>query len=252
MVMRDTFQLNREIAKTVNLSKDPPKDQPYPDQPIRSDDARGHKTAVLIATGPSLSPEQLNIVGDANVFSFGINNTYQIIPWLDVHLSCDGPWWRWYGHDPALREHSAESFTWYPDVAEWLGIRYIKAVDKRGISTDPGIIHINCGSGPMMMNLACHYGFEKLVLIGHDMKFAKDYDGRRRKIGSEPRHYFGEYPGPLRHFPSVRVRQGVLDGLIERYKQIAPEIADLGIDVVNCTPGSALDCFRMSTLEKEL
>jgi hypothetical protein len=107
----------------------------------------------------------------------------------------------------------------------------------------------------MAINLALHLGVRKLLLIGHDMKFAPDYDGRRKKIGSADRHFFGEYPKELQHWPSVKIgrsKPGVIDGLIESYNTMPPDLKKGGMEVVNCTPGSALPTFRMSTLKDEL
>jgi len=153
-----------------------------------------------------------------------------------------------------LRKLPCEKFTWYPEFAKEFGIRYIKAIVKDGISLDPGIVHINHGSGPMMLNLAILYGCSKIVLIGHDMKFAPDYAPAEQLPGATPRHYFGEYPKPLQHWPSVKVRQGVLDGLIEAYTKINAQIVrdKISVDVVNCTTDTALTMFRCSDLEKEL
>ena len=86
------------------------------------------------------------------------------------------------------------------------------------------------------------------------MKFAPDYNPRQQDPGSTPRHYFGEYPGPLQHWPSVKVGRsspGVIDGLIEAYDTMIPVLKTAGIQVLNCTPGSALTSFPMSTLEDE-
>ena len=87
------------------------------------------------------------------------------------------------------------------------------------------------------------------------MKFAKDYDGKNKKPGSTPRHYFGEYPKKLDHFPrsseSVN-KNGEIIGLIKNYKAMIPDLNEQGVEVINCTPNSALKCFKMSTLEKEL
>jgi len=148
-----------------------------------------------------------------------------------------------------------EKWTWYPEFAERFGINYIFGEERKtGLSLDPRIVHINHGSGPMIMNLAILYGCSKLVLIGHDMKFAKDYNPQKQEPGSIPRHYFGEYPKKLQHWPSVKVRQGVLDGLIEAYTKIKADIdaRQISVDVVNCTPGSALKMFRTGELEKEI
>lgn len=259
MKRSDTFQMTAEIQKEIDLAKKPPASSPMA-EPVEAKyiDA----TAVLIATGPSLTQDQLDLVRQkqltGDVVTFGINNTYQSYPWLDVFLSCDGPWWRWYWNDPVLREMSKSTmmWTWYPEFAEEFGINYIRAIVKDGLCLEPSTVHINHGSGPMMMNLALHYGISKMVLIGHDMKFAPDYDGRKQFVGSTPRHYFGEYPKPLQHWPSVKVRQGVLDGLIEAYTKIQAQISTdpllKTLDVVNCTTDTALNMFRRGDLEKEI
>lgn len=216
------------------------------------------ETAVLIATGPSVSQKQVNFVyekqqaGKCKVIT--INNAYQVLPSTNVHISCNDDWWTYYwSRDQALRELSCAKYTWYKAIANQLDITYIKAVVKDGLSEDPRIIHINHGSGPMAINLALHYGVKRLLLIGHDMKFAANYNGKRKKAGSSSRHYFGEYPKKLQHWPSVKVgKTGTLNGLITAYDTMVPQIPDLGMEVINCTPKSALTTFPLSTLEKEL
>lgn len=215
------------------------------------------ETAVLIATGPSLTDEQLNFVRASNAKVFTINNVYQRYPETDVHLSCDFPWWcHYFPTDVRLQELKAPRYTWHPVIAKEYGIDYIKGVDKPGLSTDRSVIHINHGSGPMAINLAAHYGISKLILIGHDMKFAPDYKPHQQDPGSVSRHYFDEYPKHLQHWPSVKVGKsapGVLDGLIERYDQMTYQLENVfGMDVVNCTPGSALTTFRKGDLATEL
>lgn len=231
-----------ENLEVVNLSKAPPKNQPYPENPVEPL-FQGY-TGVLVATGPSLDARQLFQLSQLHtadrVKVFTINNVYMVYPRTDVHLSCDGPWWRWYWQkSPELRELSCPKYTWYPDLAEKFGIDYVKAIVKDGLSTDPGIVHINHGSGPMMMNLAYHYGIRDVILLGHDMRFAPDYNAAKRQPGSFPRHYFGEYPKPLQHWPSVKVKpDGKLEGLIETYRKMPFD--ELGMTVTSCTPDSAL------------
>lgn len=218
------------------------------------------ETAVLIATGPSITVEQLAFIeqhhaaGNCRVFT--VNNAYQHVSWTDVHLSCNGTWWQWYyPRSKELRNLPCLKYTWYPKLAEKFNINYISAIVKDGLSTDPTAVHINHGSGPMCINLALHFGIKRLLLIGHDMKFAPDYDGKCQKIGSKSRHFFDEYPKILQHWPSVKVglsKPGVLDGLIEVYEKMVPQLKTVGMEIINCTPDSALTTFPMSTLEKEL
>ena len=248
---------NDELEKLMRTgTNQPPKTSP-PADPILP--LFKGETGIIVGTGPSLSNEQLDLVNSAKLFGdarvFAINNSFEKVEATDVQLSCDGPWWRYYWPRwKELRELPAMKFTWYPEIAKNFGIKYIRAIVKEGLSTDPGIVHINHGSGPMIINLALHFGISRLLLIGHDMKFAPDYDGLKRKAGSSPRHYFGEYPKQLQHWPSVKVRQGVLNGLITSYDSIQNDIQKRNIDleIINCTPGSALTSFPISTLEKEL
>ena len=233
---------NREVEL---LSKNPPKNPPYPKNPVQP--LFKGSIGILVATGPSLTQTQLDLLRGLHteglVKVFCINNVFMVYPETDVHLSCDGPWWRWYWpKNEQLRNLPCPKYTWYPNLAESFGINYIKAIVKDGLSTDPGIVHINHGSGPMMLNLAYHYGIRDMVLLGHDMRFAPDYNAQKQFPGSFPRHYFGEYPKPLRHWPSVKVKpDGKLEGLIETYRKMPFE--ELGINIVNCTPESALDMF---------
>jgi len=215
------------------------------------------ETAILAATGPSVK-EQVKEIRDAKSGNrckiITVNNSYELFPFADAHISCNLDWWRHYWPKSAiLREMGCPKFTWYKKIADEYGIQYVKAIVKDGLSTDPQILHINHGSGPMGINLALHLGVKKLLLVGHDMKFAKDYNGRIKKAGSTDRHFFGEYPKQLQHWPSVKVGgNGNLNGLIEVYNKIAKQLPSLDMKIINCTPNSVLKSFPMSTLEKEL
>lgn len=251
--MRQNDELERLMKTGTNQpSKTSPKADPI--LPLFKGE-----TGIIVATGPSLKKDQLEVINTSRSRNqcrvFTINNSFEKVAQTDVQLSCDGPWWRYYWPRwKELRELPAMMFTWYPELAEQFGIEYIQAIVKNGLSTDPGVVHINHGSGPMMINLALHFGISRLLLIGHDMKFASDYNAAKRDPGSSPRHYFGEYPDVLQHWPSVKVKQGVLDGLITAYNGIQNDIYNRGIplEIINCTPGSALTSFPTSTLEKEL
>ena len=217
------------------------------------------ETAILVATGPSIK-YQVNKIRAAKMGKrcriITVNNAYEIAPFADAHISCNDDWWEYYWPKSAvLREMACPKYTWYQHLAKRYGIQYVKAVVEDGLSTDPRIIHINHGSGPMGINLALHLGIKKLLLVGHDMKFANDYDGARRKAGSTDRHFFGEYPPELQHWPSVKIgksKPGVIDGLIEAYDKMVPQLPSLEMDIINCTPGTALTSFPISTLGKEL
>lgn len=108
------------------------------------------------------------------------------------------------------------------------------------------MIHHGHGSGFSLLNLAYLMGAERIVLLGYDMKYAPDYDGRTKEIGSAPRHYFGEYPEALQHWPSVQVKAGVHVELVELYRSVARQGL---VEILNASPDSAIDCFPKVSID---
>lgn len=221
------------------------------------------ETVVIVATGPSLNKEQIDFINAARHYNhcriMTVNNSYQLFNYVDIHVACNDNWWEHYWWEDKklqeIRDYGGDLWTRYEYLAEEYKINFIDSIVKDGLSRDAEVVHINHGSGPMAINIAYLYGFRKMILVGHDMKFAKDYNGKKKKVGSTPRHYFGEYPSHIQHFPrsseSVDI-DGNIIGLIAAYKKMIPDLEKSGIDIVNCTPNSSLTCFRNSILSKEL
>lgn len=215
------------------------------------------ETVVVVATGPSLTQQQADYIGEARRLSkckvLTINNSFLLCPFADIHVACNDNWWDYYWNHPMLSAMKAEKWTRYKHQAEKYNINYIDSVDEPGLSKNQNLVHINKGSGPMAINFATLYGFSKIILVGHDMSFAEDYNGNTKNPGSTPRHFFGEYPEVMQHFPRSTqsiAPDGTIIGLIQAYSGMIDDLSDL--DVVNCTPGSKLPSFRLSPLETEL
>lgn len=177
---------------------------------------------------------------------FGMNHVWRDFPTLDVFLSCNP---EYYDHhwDDGLKDHPAEKWTWDKMTAEEYGIRYIEGRWDDGFSTNPKYLHYGHSSGFQLPGIAYHYDVRKMLLIGYDMAYAHDYDGKANRIGSKPRHYFGEYAPDLQHWPSVKIKNGVFTELIEQFEKV--KIINPNIEIINCTPGSAMTCFPMMDLE---
>lgn len=187
------------------------------------------KIGIIIGTGPSLTQEQLNQV--SHLKKFGVNNAFEFD--LDVHLACNWQWWDVYWDQ--IKDYRCDKWTPRIESAEKYGINYIEERWADGLSTDPSYIHAHHGSGPQVVNLALHYGVKTMILIGWDMCYR------------EKRHYFGEYPKSLQHFPRVGPN-GEMTGLIKEMETINPE--DYGIEIINCSPESALTCFPLKSLSE--
>ena len=195
---------------------------------------------VIIATGPSLGEDEIAWALEKQKQGwglFGVNNVYQVCPWIDVLMSCNIEWWDWYWNDDELlRRAPFDKWTWDKATAEKCGIRYIEGRWGDSLSTDPSYIHYGHASGYQILGLAYHYGIREFYLLGYDMAYPP----------GKPRHFFGEYPKPLYHNPRTG-KNGEFLGLIKQFETINEE--ELGIKVYNLNPHSALDHFEKATTD---
>lgn len=160
------------------------------------------------------------------------------MPDLAVLWGTNGAFWDHYW--PEAQHHPAEKWTVNVEAAERYGLNWIAEKNAKGLSSDPALIHHGHGGGYSMLNLAYLMGAERIVLLGYDLKYASDYDGHTQRIGSGPRHYFGEYPSDLQHWPKMKVKNGIHEELVEFYRSVAAQNL---VEIINCTPDSAIDCY---------
>jgi len=200
---------------------------------------------IVIGTGPSLTQEAIELINASSLPKFGCNNTYQVCE-LTALLACNPEWWDYYWED--VRKGEFTKWTWDKPTSEKYGIAYIKGEWGDSLSTDPEVIHYGHSSGYQLLNLAYHFGVREFVLCGYDLRYPRNYDRNARRPGGD-RHFFGEYAPELEHWPMVGP-SGEMTGLLDCYRTI--DAKELGIRIINCSPGSALDFFEMGKLENEL
>lgn len=206
--------------------------------------------AILLGTGPSVTPAVLERVRASGLPVYGCNNTYQVCT-LTALLACNPEWWDWYWpRDAALREGAFQKWTWDEPTARKYGLRHVRGEWGDGLSREPGVIRYGHSSGYQLLGIAYHAGVREMVLVGYDLRYPRGYDGQRQIAGGN-RHYFGEYPPALQHWTKFNIGpNGEMNGLLDCYRTIRP--AEYGLRIVNCTPGSALDCFETAALESEI
>jgi hypothetical protein len=106
-------------------------------------------------------------------------------------------------------------------------------IDAPGFSHIPARIHYGNCSGFQAINLAILFGATRIILVGFDMR-----------VVNGQRHFFGDHPAPL--------------GNACQYEHFLPAFEAAArtlprhISIVNCTPGSALKCFPMASLDAAL
>lgn len=212
-------------------------------------DWRG-RTAIIIASGPGLTEEQVEFTADStsrmlryvpgrpvqeqmwhpDCFRIiAVNSTFELAPWADVTYAGDLQWWKKYHKEvPA----SMQRWTCDHQAEHHYKINRVKGVNRPGLGLN--VLHTGGNSGYQAINLAFLFGCRRILLLGFTMRVI---DGRK--------HWHPDHPAPL--------TQVVLpDEWRHKFTKMADDLKAFGCTVVNCDPLSALTCFPMSTIEEEL
>lgn len=191
------------------------------------------KTIVILASGPSLTGQQIAAATASGHHVIAVNATYKAAPQANTLYSGDFLFFKTYITDIRATFKGA---VWTQDssaAARWPEIRRIKGVNREGLGREH--IHINGNSGAQAINLAYLWKAKRIVLLGYDMKLGPKGE----------RHHHADHPKPC-------VQNQTFLEWMHKLAKVARDLKAEGVDVVNCTPGSAMTCFRMGELEKEL
>lgn len=185
------------------------------------------ETIVCIGTGPSLTEaDVVSVRGRARVIA--INDAYRLAPWADVLLGSDSKWWKWQlrQRPSEIRSFSGLKFTMH--APQMRDVVRLKATGVDGLEQSPhGLRHGRCG-GYQAINLAVLLGAARIVLLGYDMT---GYGTKTHFFGHHADHSKPLYRICLRYFPTL----------------VKP-LKALGIEVVNCSRESAIECFLKRAL----
>lgn len=161
-----------------------------------------------------------------------VNCTFRLVPWARCLYAGDLQWWERYGAEAA--DFAGEKWTRDESAAIRYRLRYVRRRDGRGLCRERGAVNSGGNSGYQAVNLAYHFGATQIVLLGFDM--------HRQKGG----HWHGEHHGmlsaPAQHIAVWRREFGAL----------AHDLKAAGVNVVNATEGSALNCFPKAPMVQAL
>lgn len=186
------------------------------------------ETVVCIGGGPSLTPDDVDFVrGKARVIA--INNAYQLAPWADVLYACDDKWWRWH---KGVADFEGLTYSMKQAARRWNPkVQIVRNAGESGLELNPGRgLKTGRNSGYQAINLAVHFGARRILLLGYDMR-------------GGAKHWFGEHPD--RSKPPF-------SSCIRLFQTLVKPLNALGIEVVNCTPGTSLQCFPQMPLAEAL
>lgn len=201
------------------------------------------RVGVIVCTGPSLTQGQLDKV--KHLKRFGANRTFEFD--LDVIAGCN--WQFWHHYWDQIKDYRCHKWATldYEKVKHFPGLNYIQAKFMDGLSRDKSCIAHHHSTGPQLLNIAYHYGCKVMLLIGWDMRYPGKVD---RYTYNGKRHYFGEDELTKNHWPINVSGDGTMNGFIKPVLTINPE--DYGIEIINCTPDSALTHFPSMSLDDAL
>ena len=193
------------------------------------------QTLACLGGGPSLNQDQVELLrGRARVIA--VNDAWRLAPWAEVLYACDWRWWLKHDGVPEFRglkvtlSNSCGHLDAYPDI------KIVENTGSQGLERAPTGLRTGRNGGYQAINLALHLGARRILLLGYDMK--ADAAGRT--------HWFGDHADwPTR----ASVFAGVM---LPHFAGLATELEALGVAVLNCTPGSALDVFPKIPLEQAL
>lgn len=89
-------------------------------------------------------------------------------------------------------------------------------------------------SGYQVLNLLYFLGAKKIILLGYDMKMKGNLS-----------HWHGDHPNELNRFSNYK-------DWCQKFNQLAQDLKDEGVKVINATRETALNCFDRLSLEEAL
>lgn len=187
------------------------------------------KTVAILASGPSLSLADLEVVRAANIPAIAINTTFQRAPWASMLYAADMSWWMTYSSTALLFEGLKVTSC---DEVPFKAVNHLKVTGLRGFDQDPGSIRTGMHSGYQALHIAMRAGAKRVLLLGMDMTAER---------GS---HWHGDHPKGLGN-----AHETLYDKMRELFKTILPPVKALGVEVINCSLQSKLDIFEKQPIE---
>ena len=82
---------------------------------ISTPSSTGATTAVVVASGPSLTDEQIALVEHSDVLTIAVNNSYEKLQHPDAVYACDYLWWKF--NHMKVKQNIPRSRLWTQDRA---------------------------------------------------------------------------------------------------------------------------------------
>lgn len=209
------------------------------------------ETVVVVCSGPSARLAPLHLAqGRARVVV--VNESWRLAPWADACYSCDWPWWAHRGPTPdqfpgdrvSGRQPSDSEARHQLDATQrefMAGLLSLPVFGgerhKPPILPMDGPVTGGSMSGFQVVGRLAQARVARILLVGVD---CIEDQGRKHWHGPHA-HPNGSNPAPSR-----------IRAWIAQWTRAAPELKSLGIEVVNCSMESGVECFTKQKLKSAL
>lgn len=199
-------------------------------------------TVYIIGGGPSVAEQDLTLLHDKRVI--GVNQAYKLGSWVDVLWFGDKKWYP--SQLPAIRKFGGLIITCAQEARmekRWKRVRYVGRGRQAGLETERRT-HIgwNSNSGASAINVAYWLGAKTVVLLGFECSLPENPRDRNART-----HWHDDYE------PRWDKRRSQLVDVYSRFLRYWPIVkkdADrVGLEILNATPGGALEEFPRVKLE---
>lgn len=213
-----------------------------------------NKKCVIVATGPSLTIHDLDILASKNIITFSMNTVYkcfQKTEWRpDYYVLADNECIRIYGEEICNSDLNVKFITndfisgIDDSKSKTYKLNMIHDLPKEGLLRFSGDISRNVycmqGGGSVVyicLQVAIYMGFSEIYLLGADCNY--DYDGKHHFIDN----YYNEDD-------DYKKRQFNYKGVFLEYQSAKYYAEQHGVRIYNATRGGKLEIFERVNFEQ--
>ena len=170
-----------------------------------------------------------------------VNDGYKLGSWPDICFFGDHGWYKI--HRQLLAQWTGLKITCCPALKENSdGIKWLRRDPDRklGLSENPRRLAWGLNSGSSAINLAVHLGVRQVILLGFDMQHQPGQIHWHQGHGNERRPDGSLRPGPN----YAKWMQGLAI--------MAKDAIRLGVEIINCSPGTAITAFPVANIREVL
>jgi len=205
------------------------------------------QTAVILGGGPSLEGfdyKALWVQPRPRVIA--INDSWRLCPWADLFYFCDTAWFQEQARVNRLSVDLSTDFRGVANTGRMVKggedpatdprVRMVRFTGQIGLEwREKDAVRHGSNSGYQVLNLAYHLGVARVLLLGYDMKVNR----QKTHWHNAPRPAASSMARSLADFAAL-------------FQYLVDPMKRAGVDILNCTPGSALKCWPAMDLGKAL